>query len=410
MGTRRRRLYALVAAGLVDSLCLSMAWTVVVLEVADRHGLRAVGLLTAAALVGVALSAPVASAAARALDGRRLVRWSAGTEATLRLGVVALLVAEAPVGVLAACALALNVSAWTAYAGMRAEVAAVAAGPSALTWYGTVVAAVEAVGVAVAAILPAVAGTDRPSLMLAVAVVYAGSLLPTVWVAGGSGVPRAVPRAAGRPTRRGWVGGPVASGFLLMLVCSAPTLLSVALALELHGRYAVGLVAVAFTVGSLAAPALAHHVQRWRVDRMVVWSACALGMLVGWLAAPLHVALLCLAQVLAGVSMTALEGLLDEAAARRRPRRMTGALAQAAAARALGSAGGTAAFPFVAQAVGTTTAIALLTVGLVLAVPVGLVLQARHDARHAPRHRAGDVVRGEPVPREASRATVTAAG
>ncbi len=386
-GARRRRLLALVVAGLVDSLCLSLAWTVVVLEVADRHGLRAVGLLTAAALVGVALSAPVASTAARALDGRHLIRAAAATEAALRLAVIAVLVTDAPLAVLVLCALALNVSAWTAYAGMRAEVAAVASGATALTWYGTVIAAVEAVGIGLGALLAAAPLLHHGTPALVLGAVYAGSLLPTLVVAGGSTVPRAAPRRRRRATRRGWVSGPVASGLVLMLACSAPTLLSVALAQELHGRYGVALAALSFTLGSFAAPAVAHRVQRWAVDRMVVWSVLALGMLVGWVTAPLHLGLLCLAQVLAGASMTALEGLLDDAAARRRPRGMTGALAQAAASRALGAAAGTAAFPFVAETVGTGRAIGLLTVVAVLALPVGLVLQSVLDHRHAPRHR-----------------------
>ena len=45
-------------AGLVDSLCLSFAWTVLLLHIVSHFGLGAAGLVSAAMLVGVALSAP----------------------------------------------------------------------------------------------------------------------------------------------------------------------------------------------------------------------------------------------------------------------------------------------------------------------------------------------------------------
>src|SRR4051794_29867776 len=141
------------AAGLVDSLSLSLAWTVVVLEVTAAHGLVAAGLCSTAMLVGVALSAPTAGWLSRRLDGRRLLRFAAGVEAVLRLTVFALLLGHASIWPLALCVTAMNVVAWTGYAGMRAEVAAVSAGAGALTWYGTVGASVEAGGGAPPALL-----------------------------------------------------------------------------------------------------------------------------------------------------------------------------------------------------------------------------------------------------------------
>ena len=89
----RRRLHALMAAGLVDSFCLSMAWTVVVLEVTRRHGLLAAGACSTAMLLGVALSAPIATWMAHRLDGRRLLRVAGITEAALRISVFVLLAA-----------------------------------------------------------------------------------------------------------------------------------------------------------------------------------------------------------------------------------------------------------------------------------------------------------------------------
>ena len=56
------------------------------------------------------------------------------TEAACAIGVFALLPTGAPVWLLVACVAAMNVVAWTGYAGMRAEVAAVAG--RSLTWYG----------------------------------------------------------------------------------------------------------------------------------------------------------------------------------------------------------------------------------------------------------------------------------
>jgi hypothetical protein len=392
-GPGRRRLVWLMTAGLVDSLCLSVAWTVLMLEVVEAYGLAAAGMCSAAMLVGVALSAPATSRMAGVLDGRRLLRAAAAMEAVLRLGVFALLLSEAPVWLLALCVSAMNVTAWTGYAAMRAEVAAVSDGPAALTWYGTVVAAVEAAGIALAALLPAGAGGTQPdAVLLAVTAAYVLALLPTVVVAGGSPVPRAArtPVPAQRP-RRPAVSGPTLAGVLLMFAASAPPLLAVALAAQLHGRSAVALAAVAFTLGSLAAPALAAWVQRRHANHVTAWAACAVGMVAGWVFAPLHVAVLCCAQALAGLCMTTLEGLLDATAARRQPDQVTGALARATAGRALGSAAGTAVLPLLVAQAGLPATMAVVTLAL-LAVSAGT-----HLARAAGTARVGAVGR-EPEP------------
>ena len=106
-----------------------------------------------------------------------------------------------------------------------------------------------------------------------------------------------------------------------MTVSSGPTLLAVALAAEMHGRRSVGLAAAAFTVGSLAAPLLVSRLQARSWHQPTVWLWCAVGMVAGWVLAPLAVGFLCLAQLASGLCMTALEGLLDGHAAARAPTR-----------------------------------------------------------------------------------------
>ena len=359
------------AAGLVDSFCLSMAWTVVVLEVTRQHGLVAAGACSTAMLLGVALSAPFATWMAHRLDGRRLLRVAGLTEAVTRIGVFALLVTGSSVWAIAACVTVMNVVAWTGYAGMRAEVAAVTDGAGGITWYGTIVAAVEAMGIAAGAFVPT-SSSGRPSdtVLVAVAVLYVAALIPTLVVAGGSLVPRAV-RTTRRVITSRRPSAVTVQGAGLMLVASGPTLLAVALAAELHGRAAVGLAAVAFTVGSLLAPTVASSLERHGRNEPGWWVLMALGMVAGWVLAPVSVAWLCVAQVLSGLCMTTLEGLLDTAASRRRPDAVTPALARSTAARALGSSGGTALLPLAVALGGLSLSSAVLAGALaVLAVAV----------------------------------------
>ncbi len=222
---------------------------------AEEHGLAAVGVCSAAMLVGVALSAPVAGRVAARLDGRRLL----GTVTVVELGLRVTLAAARPVAGARCCCWSLcvgvmNITAWTGYAAMRAEVAAVRPGPAALTWYGTGVAAVEAGGVALAAFL-----TVDPAARHGVLV--GSSWSPTC---SGSCPPcwsRAARASAGplrcRRAARGVCPSCPLAGGLLMLVGSAPTLLYVALSEQAHGRTAVAAAAVSFVVGSLVAGTLA---------------------------------------------------------------------------------------------------------------------------------------------------------
>jgi hypothetical protein len=197
-----RRLRSLVAAALVDSFGLSLGWTVFSLQVVHVHGLAALGACTAAMLVGVALSAPTAALLGARLDGRAL----------LRVGTFALLLAGVPLPAVAVAVAATNVVAWTGYAGMRAEVAAADPRGAAMTWYMVAVAAIEAAGIATAALLPTgPGGTVAGGLLVAVVVLYGASLLPTWQVArdalvdrqhAGRGRP-AAPRRAARRRRAG---------------------------------------------------------------------------------------------------------------------------------------------------------------------------------------------------------------
>src|SRR5205823_358062 len=119
----RRRLNALLAAGLVDSFGLAVGWTTFNLVVVERHGLGAAGLYNAAMFVGVALSAPVTDRLAERLDGRALLRWTAVVEGALRVGSFLLLILGAPMALVAVAVACSSLTAWTGFAGMRAEVA-----------------------------------------------------------------------------------------------------------------------------------------------------------------------------------------------------------------------------------------------------------------------------------------------
>ncbi len=330
----------------------------------DDHGLAAAGVLTAAGLVGVALSAPATSWLSHRLPGRGLLAVSAVGEAALR-AVVAVLVllggSGVPVPLLAAAVAAMNVLTWTGYAGMRAEVAAVTTGSTGLAWYAAGVGAVEAAGVAAAAVLPLV---PLPAHVLgllvpAAAVAYVLALLPQLLVAFGSRVPRALPpppREAGwgRPRRRGPRLPVVAvAGAAVMLLASGPVLLAVPLAQDLHGRASVALTGLALTAGSLAGPALAGLLERRWGNQPRVWVLCGVGMVSGWVVAPWSTAALCAAAVLAGASAAAAEGLFDDAARLCGGSRVARALAGATAARALGSAAATAALPLLLAAAGS---------------------------------------------------------
>jgi hypothetical protein len=178
-----------------------------------------------------------------------------------------------------------------------------------------------------------------------------------------------------------------------MLLASGPTLLSVALATELHGQASVAGAAVAFSVGCLLSSVAVDAVGRLRLPDAFVWPLWGIGMLIGWAAAPWHAAGLLLAQFLSGMSMTALEGGMDARVAQRAPAgAVTTVLAWSAATRALGSAVAVKALPWLvaAPAVGRASGVAVvvLAVGGLCCAAVwahGRQTQRRSAPRHARR-------------------------
>jgi hypothetical protein len=387
--TTGRRLHRLIAAALVDSFGLSLGWTVFSLQVVRTHGLAGLGMCNAAMLVGVALSAPVTARLSARIDGRALLRTTAAIEATLRVGTFGLLLAGVPLPLIAVAVVASNVVAWTGYAGMRAEVAAADPRGSAMTWYMVAVAAIEAAGIATAALLPV--GPDGlvgGGLTLGIMVVYGACLLPTWQVARDARVVRTRPRrlAAGRrPT------GLLAAGALVMLLGSGPTLLAVGLAAELHGTRWVAGSALAFALGSLLAPVLVARFERRALPPAISWPALGVGMVAGWSIAAWHPAGLLVAQLIAGMCMSALEGDMDaRVAANRSVRSVTAGLASAAALRAFGSAAAVALAPRVVSVTGVGWLAGALATGLATIVALRLAWRLRHGDDPA---RAG----GEPL-------------
>jgi hypothetical protein len=396
------RLRRLIATALADSFGLSLGWTVFSLHVVRGHGLAGLGLCNAAMLVGVALSAPVAARLSARLDGRALLRVTCVTEAALRVGTFILLLTGVPLAVVAAAVAASNVVAWTGYAGMRAEVAAADPRGVAMTWYMVTVAAIEAAGTATAALLPtAPAGLVSGGLLVAVIACYGGVLVPTWLVAAGARVPRAQPvtrsrprrihsvprrvprwgsvalrrkerrRTSTAPDRSGPLTGLLASGGLVMLLGSGPTLLAVGLAAELHGTRWVAGSALAFAGGSLLAPFAVTRLERHAVPPSIAWPALGVGMAAGWTFAAWHPLALLAAQLLSGMCMSALEGDMDAriAASNAAPGGVTAGLASAAALRAFGSAAAVALVPRVIA----TNGVGALSIALVTALVAAMV-------------------------------------
>jgi hypothetical protein len=375
------RLRRLIAAALVDSFGLSLGWTVLSLQVVRTHGLGALGLCSAAMLVGVALSAPAAARLSARIDGRALLRSTATCEAVLRFGTFALLLAGAPLPAVAVAVAAMNVVAWTGYAGMRAEVAAADPRGAAMTWYMVTVATVEAAGTAVAALLPTgAAGTVGGGLLVAVVAGYGACLLPTWWIARDARVGRAPGRRGSAPRRPT---GLQAGGALVMLLGSGPTLLAVGLAAQLHGTRWVAGSAFAFAAGSLLAPMMVAWLGRRRVSPAIAWPAWGVGMVAGWTIAPWHPAGLLAAQLLSGMCMSSLEGDMDaRVAASGHGRGVTAGLASAAALRAFGSAAAVGLAPRAVAWIGVEWLSAALAVLLGTALAAGI---ARHLDRAADR-------------------------
>ena len=374
----QRRLAALLGAGLVDSFGLAVGWTAFTLAVVTTQGLAAAALYGAAMLGGVGLSAPLTARLSGRLDGRRLLETTAIGEGSLRIGSFLLLLHGAPLGLVAATVALGSMLAWTGFAGMRAEVAAAApAGRAqALTWYAGCIAAVEAAGAAVAAVLPVgSSGAPEGALLVAVVALYGCSLLPTLWVARGAVVPRRPRERTHRALERH--AGPLAGALLVTALGAGPALLGVALAADLHGRVWVAPAAAAFTVGALLAPFMVGRIERR--SPLVVWPALGAVLAAGWVLAPWSPVGLLVAQLVSGLALSALDGLFDARVARGDDD--TAALGWAASARSLGGAAGVAACPplfAVASVAWISGSSALLLVAA--AVAGGAVVRIRQRA------------------------------
>jgi MFS family permease len=373
-GLRRTgRVRELLVSGVADSFGMALGWTVLVLLAVSRGGLAEAALYNAAMLAGVVLSAPITGWLSRRLAGRTLLRGAAGIEFVLRIAVLFGLIAGMPVWLVATGVVVMHVAAWAGFAGMRAEVNAVDASPRAMTRYALAIAAVEAVGTGLGALLPSGSGGYPTGWWLvAVFVVYAGSLLPTFLSARRARVTpyaRFSSRRPARPRRRRLAVSPrlLAAGGVIMLLAAGPTLLAVPLTTELHGRTWVAGAAVAFSLGCLLSTLAVESVGKLRLPLALRWPLWGLGMLVGWIYAPLHAVTILLAQFLAGISQTAFEGDMDARVAREAPPDgVTTALAYSASTRALGGSIAVRLLPMMvtAQAIGTAVSAAVLVLGL----------------------------------------------
>jgi hypothetical protein len=221
---------------------------------------------------------------------------------------------------------------------MRAEVARARSGAAAMTRYVAVIVAVEAVGTTIGALLPIISnGVIDSAWVNGVMFVYGVSLVPTVLVASGSTIPVVPSAEAGDLTTASK--RLLGTGTLLMLVCSGPVLLFIALADKLHGHAAVAPAAIAFAAGSLLAPWAGRVLTRSGLPLMTLWLTWGAGMVFGWIAAPWTVAGLCVALFLSGICLTGFEGAMDALlAGSARDGRATASLAHGSAARALGGA------------------------------------------------------------------------
>jgi hypothetical protein len=269
-------------------------------------------------------------------------------------------------------------TAWTGYAGMRSEIAAADRRAGALAWYLGAVASVEGIGAALAALVPlSVGALEQPAALAGILALYAGVLVPTFVVAGGSQVEQAVERVTVRSMARH--ARAIAGGFGVMLLASGPTFLAVGLAATLHGRAAVAWSALAFLAGSLAASRLATRLEDQRLPPAILWPALGAVVAGGWILAPWSVLGLVVAQLAAGAALPALEGTIDAAVAgKERSGRVTAGLAWSGASRALGTAAAVSIAPTLFDALGVSATCACLAAACGAAC-VGAVVLARRS-------------------------------
>lgn len=382
---RKGRLRELLVSGVVDSFGMALGWTVVVLLATARGGLAEAALYNAAMLGGVVLSAPVTGWLSRRFNGRTLLRGAAAVEFVLRFTVLFGLVAGLPPAAVATAVVVMHVAAWAGFAGMRAEVNAVDTSSRSMTRYAVCIAGVEAGGTALAALLPTGPhGYPTGWLLHAVFVVYLGSLLPTVLTARRARIATsrvvAAAQPAGKPGGRGKHAHPgeagawrlpaprlLLAGGAVMLIAAGPTMLAVPVTQELHGGGWVAGAAVAFSLGCLLSTLAVAAIGRLQIPAVLRWSLWGLGMLAGWILAPIFAPMVLVAQFVAGLSQTAFEGDMDaRVAAQAAPDQVTRHLAYSASMRALGGAIAVRALPMLvtSSAIGLVSSVAALILGV----------------------------------------------
>jgi hypothetical protein len=394
----------IIVAGLLDSLGLSLGWAAFTLITVTRDGLVTAGLYNAAMLIGMVASAPVTSWLAHRLGGRGLLAGSGAVELVLRVGSLAALLAGWPPYLVAALVAAMNVATWCGYAGMRAEIGAVAPDSRSMTHYAVAITAIEAVGTGLAGALPLMSHgrVDMP-VVVAVAIVYGASLLPQFRCAARSrvragrsvvtplGIDTAAELGVGAahsPVRRSQRLLVFGGGGLIMLVASGPATLSTALGAELGGRIGVVVSAAAVCLGSLAATAAVASVERLRVP--LRWPLLGAVMVAGWAVGPAGLLGLLVAQATSALALVALQGDMDSVVVRvATPGRVTAHLAWSTAIRAGGAAIAARVLPLLvtAQAIAwfATPAAALLLAVVGVAAAPGMARSRRAPQPTQPR-------------------------
>jgi hypothetical protein len=177
------------------------------------------------------------------------------------------------------------------------------------------------------------------------------------------------------------------SGGAVMLIAAGPTLLAVPVTAELHGGRWVAGAAVAFSLGTLLSTSAVAVIGRLRLPVVLRWSLWGLGMLAGWILAPVFAPMVLVAQFAAGLCQTAFEGDMDaRVAADAPPAAVTRDLAYSASIRALGGAIAVRLLPVLvtASAIGTVASVAALILGTTTVVIwAGLTLAPRAFRRLA---------------------------
>jgi hypothetical protein len=381
--SRPLRLGPLLASGVIDSAGLAFGWTIILLEVTQRSGLGAAALQSAAMLTGIALSAPFSAWLSTRLSPRDLLRVLAVAEGACRLGVFALLWLEADARLMAPLVAGMNVLAWSAFAGMRAEVSraeAAAGSARSLTWYAVAIASSEALAAGAAALL--LDSTPSTPVLAAVAVGYVLSLAPQWWV-GTHADPVRHPQPAPKAQLRAVI-EPAGLGAGVFLLAGAPALLATVLSYELYGSKGVVVSAVAFTVCSLGAARVQGVLSSWRPTPVPAFVLGAV-MVGGWSLSGHTLIGLAVAQGCAGLAQCSLEGELDtRVVARVRAGAATAGLAFASSSRALGGALSVALLPAVLHHTSLPAASAAMSLLLFLAAGGVALNYGLHPSRRVP--------------------------